>query len=131
MQKSPQQLAQDVELFLDQQSADVTVLKVMLQVLVWNLIRRDPKAHEALGHLKNEVMASLYLTMSPPSAGQGNKAAEHLRQLTLIRANRMFRDIENVVSVGNRDDENMDSKIMGAKSMTDNKQSQASGSGAN
>lgn len=123
MKKSPEQLKQDVALYLDQQGADLAVVKVMLQVLVWNLIRRDPNALNALGHLKNEVLASLYRTLTPPkAAGQGEKEVERMRQLTLIRAEKMFRDIEQTLGANN-----MDAKIMGAKSMNAKKQTRVSG----
>ena len=128
MKKSPEQLQHDVALYLDQQGADLTIMKVMMQVLVWNLIRRDPNGREALGHLKNEVLASLYQTMTPPpNAEQDAKEVERLRQMTLIRANRMFRDIEKVMTTAsNRDAETMDSKIMGAKSRAAKKPSRVS-----
>lgn len=128
MKKSPQQLQHDVALYLDQQGADLTIMKVMMQVLVWNLIRRDPKGREALGHLKNEVLASLYQTMTPPpNMEQDAKEVERLRQLTLIRANRMFCDIEKVMTDSNQDTETMDSKIMGAKTRAAKKPSRVSG----
>lgn len=117
----------DVALYLDQQGADLTIMKVMMQVLVWNLIRRDPNGREALGHLKNEVLASLYQTMTPPNMEQDAKEVERLRQLALIRANKMFRDIEKVMTDSNRDTETMDSKIMGAKTRAAKKPSRVSG----
>ena len=127
MKKSPEQLQQDVTQYLDQQGADLTIMKVMMQVLVWNLIRRDPKGREVLGHLKNEVLASLYQTMTPPPNGeQDAKEVERLRQLALIRANRMFRDIEKVMTASNRDAETMDSKIMDAKTRAAKKSSRVS-----
>ena len=127
MKKSPEQLQHDVALYLDQQGADLTIMKVMMQVLVWNLIRRDPNGREALGHLKNEVLASLYQTMTPPpNAEQDAKEVERLRQMTLIRANRMFRDIEKVMTASNRDAETMDSKIMDAKTRAAKKSSRVS-----
>ena len=128
MKKSPDQLQHDVALYLDQQGADLTIMKVMMQVLVWNLIRRDPKGREALGHLKNEVLASLYQTMTPPpNVEQDSKEVERLRQLALIRANRMFRDIEKVMTDSSRNAESMDSKIMDAKTRSAKKPSRVSG----
>ena len=88
-------IEQQVGHYLSQQTADLTILKVTLQVLIWNLIRRDPDALGALGHLRDEVLASLYKTTSGSlPTGPGAKEAERLRQLTLIRAEKLFQDIE-------------------------------------
>lgn len=91
----PSDIEQQVNLYLNQQAADLTILKVTLQVLIWNLIRRDPDALGALGNLRDEVLASLYKTTSSAMPeGPGAKEAERLRQLTLIRAQKLFQDIE-------------------------------------
>lgn len=91
----PSDIEQQVSLYLNQQTADLTILKVTLQVLIWNLIRRDPDAQGALGNLRDEVLASLYQTTAGPlPAGPGATEAERLRQLTLIRAEKLFQDIE-------------------------------------
>jgi hypothetical protein len=91
----PSDIEQQVGLYLNQQTADLTILKVTLQVLVWNLIRRDPNALGALGNLRDEVLASLYKTTSAAvPEGPAAKEAELLRQLTLIRAQKLFQDIE-------------------------------------
>lgn len=98
MTKTPEQLAQDVSLYLDQQTADLTILKVTVQVLIWNLLRRDSHALDALGHLKNEVLASLFKTMTPPSSAPIVKETDRMRQLALIRAEKMFQDIAQSMS---------------------------------
>jgi hypothetical protein len=98
MNKPPEQLEQQIGQYLNQQSADLTIMKVTLQVLIWNLVRRDPEGTGMLGHLKNEVMASLYKSMVMPSTGsRGAAEAERLRQLTLIRAEKMFQEIEQMM----------------------------------
>jgi hypothetical protein len=98
MTKTPQQIEKEVGLYLNQQNADLTILKVTMQVLIWNLIRRDADALGALGHLRDEVLASLYQTMSAaPPDGESAKEVERLRQLALIRAEKMFQDIEQTL----------------------------------
>jgi hypothetical protein len=98
MNKPSDQIEQQIGQYLNQQSADLTIMKVTLQVLIWNLVRRDPEGTGMLDHLKNEVMASLYKSMAMPAAGsRGAAEAERLRQLTLIRAEKMFHDIEQMM----------------------------------
>lgn len=97
MDKSTEQLQQQVNHYLNQQSADLTVLRVALQVLIWNIVRRDPQASAILGSLKDEVMASLYKTTTPPPGVAAPPDAERLRQLSLIRAEKMFQDIEQAL----------------------------------
>jgi hypothetical protein len=98
MNKSPEQLEQQIGQYLNQQNADLTIVKVTLQVLIWNLVRRDPEGLGMLGHLKNEVLASLFKTMAMPASGSlGAAEAERLRQLTLIRAEKMFQEIEQMM----------------------------------
>jgi len=95
----PSEIEQQVGQYLNQQTADLTILKVTLQVLIWNLIRRDADAPKALANLRDEVLASLYKTTSATMpAGPGAKEAERLRQLTLIRAEKLFQDIEQHVT---------------------------------
>jgi hypothetical protein len=95
----PSDLEQQIGQFLNQQSADLTILKVTLQVLIWNLVRRDQNALGALGHLRDEVLASLYKTTSGAlPTGPGAAEAQRLRQLTLVRAEKLFQDIERQLS---------------------------------
>ena len=95
----PSDIEQQVNLYLNQQAADLTILKVTLQVLIWNLIRRDPDARRALGNLRDEVLASLFQTTSASlPAGPSATEAERLRQLTLIRAEKLFQEIEQHVA---------------------------------
>lgn len=81
----------------DEQNADLRVLKVMVQALVWNFIGSDSDPLDVLSHLKNEVMTSLYKSMSLPPEGQGGEEAERLRRVTLIRGEKMFREIERIM----------------------------------
>jgi hypothetical protein len=97
MDKSAEQLQQQVNQYLNQQSADVTVLRVTLQVLIWNIVRRDPQGLGILSGLKDEVLASLYKTTTPPPGAQVPPDTERLRQLSLIRAEKMFQDIEQAL----------------------------------
>jgi len=115
MTKTPEQLTQDVSLYLDQQTADLTILKVTLQVLIWNLLRRDPRALDALGHLKNEVLASLFKTMTPPSSAPILKETDRMRQLALIRAERMFQDITQIMRANDTPPKDMAAQEMAAK----------------
>lgn len=115
MTKTPEQLAQDVSLYLDQQTADLTILKVTLQVLIWNLLRRDSHAQDALGHLKNEVLASLFKTMTPPSSAPIVKETDRMRQLALIRAEKMFQDIAQTMSANDMPSKDMAAKDLAAK----------------
>jgi hypothetical protein len=97
MDKSQEQLQQQINHFLNQQSADLTILRVALQVLIWNIVRRDPQGVAILSGLKDEVMASLYKTTTPPPGVAAPPDAERLRQLSLIRAEKMFQDIEQAL----------------------------------
>jgi len=94
---TPEQLDYNAEPDIEELSADRRVLKIMVQSLVWNFIGGDSDPLDVLYHLKNEVMASVFKTMSLPPGGQGGEEAERLRRATLIRAERMFREIEQIM----------------------------------
>lgn len=115
MTKTPEQLAQEVSIYIDQQTADLSVLKVTVQVLIWNLLRRDASALDALGHLKNEVLASLFKTMTPPSSAPIVKETDRMRQLALIRAEKMFQDIAQTMRANDMPAQDMTAKDMAAK----------------
>jgi hypothetical protein len=97
MEKSAEHLQKEVHQYLNQQSADLTILRVTLQVLIWNIVRRDPQGLAILSGLKDEVLASLYKTTTPPPGAQAPPDAERLRQISLIRAEKMFQDIEHAL----------------------------------
>jgi hypothetical protein len=60
-------------------------------------VRRDPQGLSILRGLKDEVLASLYKTTTPPPGVKAPPDAERLRQLSLIRAEKMFQDIEQAL----------------------------------
>lgn len=98
-----QQLEQQVGFYLNQQTADLTVLRVILQVLIWNIVRRDPQGLGILGLLKQEVLASLHNTLALPPGLQGRQEAERIKQLTLMRAEKVFQDIELALTAAQPD----------------------------
>ena len=97
MDKPADQLQQQVSQYLDQQNADVAIFKVTLQVLIWNIVRRDPQGLGIVKTLKDEVLASLARTMAPPPGVTVAQDVERLRQLTLVRAGKLFQDIEQAL----------------------------------
>jgi hypothetical protein len=97
-----EQLEQQVGFFLNQQTADLTVLRVVLQVLIWNIVRRDPQGLGILGLLKQEVLTSLNNTLTIPPGLQGRQEAERVKQLTLMRAEKVFQDIEHALTAEQR-----------------------------
>lgn len=94
---SPEQLDYNDEPDIEELSADRRVLKIMVQSLVWNFIGSDSDPLDVLYHLKNEVMTSVFKSMPLTPEGQGGEEAERLRRATLIRAERMFREIEQIM----------------------------------
>lgn len=94
---SPEQPEHNAETDLDELNADLRVLQVLVRALVWNFIGSDSDPLDVLSHLKNEVMTSLYKTMSLPTEGQDAEEAERLRRVTLIRGDKMFREIERIM----------------------------------
>lgn len=97
---SDQGLEQQIRHYLDQQTADIAALRVMLQVLIWNIVRRDPQGAGILAGLKGEVMSTLSATLRPPAPGEQSADVERLRLLTLVRAEQAFDDIERALSAG-------------------------------
>lgn len=89
-----QQLEQQVGSYLNQQTADLTVLRVVLQVLIWNIVRRDPQAAGILGLLKQEVLSTLRTTLTLPPGMQNRQETEQIKQMALARADAVFKDIE-------------------------------------
>ena len=94
---TPEPLDYKAEPDIEELSADRRVLKIMVQSLVWNFIGSDSDPLDVLYHLKNEVMTSVFKNMSVPPEGQGGEEAGRQRRATLIRAERMFREIEQIM----------------------------------
>ena len=92
MSRTVEQMQQSLELILNEIGADQTVNRVVLQTLLINLM--EVKGPEILEDMKQKVLGIIGRTEPTATDPQGG---ERRRQLTLMRAERMFQDIEDAV----------------------------------
>jgi hypothetical protein len=91
-------LDQQVKAYLNQQTAELLVLRITLQVLIWNIVRNEQAATGILDLLRQQVMASLNTTLAIPPALQGRPDLEQMRKMTLARAEKIFQDIAKTLA---------------------------------
>ena len=85
MSRTVEQMQRDLELILNEIGADQTVNRVVLQTLLLNLVAaRGP---ELLEDMKQQVLGIIDRTEPTETDPQGG---ERRKQLTLMRAERMF-----------------------------------------
>lgn len=93
-----QRLEEQIGLYLNQQTADLMVLRVVLQVLIWNIVRREPQGAGIVNLLKQEVLATLHNTLTVPPGLQSRQELERIKQLTVMRAEKVFQEIETALT---------------------------------
>jgi hypothetical protein len=86
-------IEQQAKFYLNQQTAELLVLRVTLQVLIWNIVRQEPQGAGILGLLRQEVLSSLDTTLAIPPEQQNRQEMEQIKQMSLTRAGKMFDDI--------------------------------------
>jgi hypothetical protein len=90
------QLNAQLEVYLNQQSADLEVFRITLLVMFYTMLGKHPNKSEMLLGLKSEVMAVL----SRSNVGGGNVLGEEKRkQFTLMRAEEFFQEAQRVIGV--------------------------------
>ena len=93
MSKTVEQMQQRLELILNEIGADQTVIRVTLQCFLLKLVgAQEP---EILEELKQQVLGAIGRTEQDEDNPQGG---ERRKQLTLMRAELLFQEIEGVVA---------------------------------
>lgn len=96
MSKNFERMQEDLELILNEIAADQKVFRVTLQCFLLNMAEKtDPAIIE---HLKRQVLGSIQQTLpaGDPEEAQG---AERSKQLSLVRAEELFREIQTAVGL--------------------------------
>lgn len=92
MSRTVEQMQGSLELILNEIGADQTVNRVVLQTLLTDLMAA--KGPEILEDMKQQVLGIIGRTEPTATDPQGG---ERRKQLTLMRAESMFQDIEDAV----------------------------------
>ncbi len=92
MARTVEQMQQSLELILNEIGADQTVNRVVLQTLLIDLMA--VKGPEILEDMKQQVLGIIGRTEPTATDPQGG---ERRKQLTLMRAESMFQEIEEAV----------------------------------
>jgi hypothetical protein len=83
------------EIFVNEHSADLQVFRVTLTILILRLVGQHPPTAEAgVRDLKNSVLGAIGRIKLEP----GEPGAERMKQLTAMRADKFFVELEQVVS---------------------------------
>jgi hypothetical protein len=84
-----------VEIFVNEQRADLAVFRVTLSMFLLHLVGADPPtAKERLQGLKRSVMGAIGRTKTDPSM----PGDERMKQMTAMRAEKFFLELEEVLS---------------------------------
>jgi hypothetical protein len=84
-----------LEIFINEQRADLTVLRLTLSMFILHLAGVDPPtARERLQELKNSVIGAIASIETNPTI----PGDERMKQMTSMRAERFFLELEGVVS---------------------------------
>ena len=89
-----ERIRRDFELFINEQSADLAILRVTFQIVLLRLFANTGDPITLLADLKESARAALENTQLDPKALSD---AERHRQLTLMRADLFFRDMEDAI----------------------------------
>ena len=93
MSRTVEQMQQSLEMMLNEIGADQTVNRVVLQTLLIDLMA--VKGPEILEDMKQQVLGIIGRTGPTETDPQGG---ERRKQLTLMRAEQMFQDIEEALA---------------------------------
>lgn len=87
------------EVFLNQQIAEITFFRVLLQTFLWNTVRNSQQGPAFVADLKEQVLLHLQNT----ERGEGDpQDFERMLQLQLESAERFFEPIEEGIPAENR-----------------------------
>lgn len=93
MSKTIEKMQERLELILNEIGADQTVLRVTLQCFLLNLV--GARGPEMLDEMKHQVLGTIERTQPTDDDPQGG---ERRKQLTLMRAELLFQEIEEAVA---------------------------------
>lgn len=84
-----------LEIFINEQRADLTVLRLTLSMFILHLAGVDPPtARERLQELKSSVIGAIASIQTNPAI----PGDERMKQMTSMRAERFFLELEGVVA---------------------------------
>lgn len=95
-QRQIRQAQQNIEIFLNEQRADLTVFRVIVQCFLLNTVQNSPHAAELLSEMKTQVLGSLAQTKI---SGEDAEGSERLKQLTMLRAEDFFLELEEALGM--------------------------------
>ena|SRR5579872_5149097 len=96
MSRSVQQMQEQLELYINEQAADLSVFRVTLQTMFLTMLASSPNRAEMIGGLKDQVIAAIGRTR--PSV-QNPQGSERRKQLELSRAEQFFQEIQMALGV--------------------------------
>jgi hypothetical protein len=94
--RSVRQMQEQLELWINEHSADLTVFRVTLQIMFLTMLANNPHKEAVLGGLKDEVLRAL--DRMNPSHDPTN-GLERAKQLTLMRAERFFQEVQTALLI--------------------------------
>ena len=89
-----ERIRRDFELFINEQSADLSVFRLTLQILLLRFFANTGEAEALLADLKNSVLAALERTELDPRA---HSDTERHKQLTMMRGDLFFQEMEEAI----------------------------------
>lgn len=94
MSQTVDEMQRRLEIWLNEVTADQMVFRTTFQCLLLNLIGATPHGVQMLGDLKGQVLGAIGRIRPVKEAPDG---AERHKQLTLMRAEQFFQELESVV----------------------------------
>ncbi len=95
-QRTIQQTQQRIEIFLNEQRADLNFFKVIVQCFLLNTMQNSPHAAALVADLKAQVLRALAYT---EISGEDVQGSERLKQLTILRAEGFFLELEEALGI--------------------------------
>ena len=96
MSESVRQMQKQLELWINEQSADLTVFRVTLQIMFLTMLATRPDKELMLGGLKDQVLKALDRMNPSRDLAEGQERA---KQLTLMRAEQFFQEVQTALGI--------------------------------
>ncbi len=100
MKSSVEQMQEQLELYINEQAADLHVFRVSLQTMFLTMLSSHPHKGEMIGGLKDQVIAALKRT--DHSTSNDVQGSQRRAQLEIARAEEFFQEVQ--VALGVPDD---------------------------
>jgi hypothetical protein len=97
MSKSVEQMQKQIELYLNQISADQKVFGTTLQILLLNMIQKGSVGPQLFHAIRDQVLGSIANT--EPGRGEDQQGAERHKQLTMMRAGEFFQVLGDAAGI--------------------------------